>query len=256
MKVLIIEDEIPALTRVKKMLLEVEPRTVIVGTADSIESAITLIRKHPQADVILMDIELADGQSFEIFSRIAVTSPVIFTTAYDEFALKAFKVNSIDYLLKPIDKDELQKAIAKLKVLKRVQDVPDYKEQLQQILSNFNVTTQPQYKSRFLIKVGTKMLSVPADQIAYFHAADKLVYLYTMHGQKHIIDYTLDELMRVLHPNHFFQLNRQFVANVKSIHSVHSYFNGKLKVDLTPRFSEEVIISRERAAEFKMWLDL
>lgn len=254
MNVVIIEDEAPALARIQKLVKEVDPSIIIVGTADSIESSVLLFNKHNNIDVALMDIELADGQSFEIFNRIDVSCPVIFTTAYDEFALKAFKVNSIDYLLKPVDVEDLRRAISKLKAFKQVQVVPDYKQELQSLLSSFKAE-QGAYKNRFLIKIGTKLVSIPVDQIAYFHAADKLVYVYTEQGQKHIIDHTLDEVARMLEPSAFFQLNRQFVANVRSIQSVHTYFNGKLKVELKPEFHEDVIVSRERAGDFKNWLD-
>lgn len=254
MNIIIIEDEAPALARIQKLVKEVDASITIVATADSIESAVMLIRNHHDIDLALMDIELADGQSFEIFNRVAVNCPVIFTTAYDEFALKAFKVNGIDYLLKPVDVEDLRRAISKLKTLRHVQVVPDYKQELRSLLSDFK-TESISYKNRFLIKIGTKLVSIPVDEIAYFHAADKLVYVYTEQGQKHIIDHTLDEVVKMLHPIAFFQLNRQFVANVKSIQSVHTYFNGKLKVELRPGFSEEVIVSRERAGDFKSWLD-
>ncbi|MES2560545.1 MAG: LytTR family DNA-binding domain-containing protein [Bacteroidota bacterium] len=254
MNIVIIEDEAPALARIRKLVKEVDYTINILATADSIESAVVVFEKYGQIDFALMDIELADGQSFEVFNRVTVKCPVIFTTAYDEFALKAFKVNSIDYLLKPIDVEDLKRAISKLKVLRSAQVVPDYKTELQTLLAGFKAESTS-YKSRFLIKTGTRLISVPVEQIAYFQAADKLVYAYTDQGNKHIIDYTLEELMKALDPLIFFQLNRQFVANVKSIQSVHTYFNGKLKLELKPSFAEEVIVSRERAGEFKHWLD-
>ncbi|MES2778429.1 MAG: LytTR family DNA-binding domain-containing protein [Bacteroidota bacterium] len=254
MNVIIIEDEAPALTRLTKLIKEVDPSVSVVATADSIEAAVSLFEQYTSIDLALMDIELADGQSFEIFNRVTVKCPVIFTTAYDEFALKAFKVNSIDYLLKPIDVDDLKRAVSKLKAFQYAHTIPDYQLQIRSLLVDFK-TQSVSYKNRFLIKVGTKLVSIPVDQIAYFHASDKLVYVYTEHGQKHIIDHTLDELMKVLEPAIFFQLNRQFVANIKSVQSVHTYFNGKLKVELKPGISEEVVVSRDKAGEFKNWLD-
>lgn len=254
MNVVIIEDEAPALVRIQKLIQEVDSSVNIIATADSIESAVLLFKKFDKIDFALMDIELADGQSFEIFNRVAVTCPIIFTTAYDEFALKAFKVNSIDYILKPVDIEDLKRAMLKFKTLGHGRVVPDYKHELQSLLSSFKPEVSS-FKNRFLIKIGTKLVSIPVEQIAYFLAADKLVYLYTEHGQKHIIDHTLDEVMRMLDPASFFQLNRQIVSNLKSIQSVHTYFNGKLKVELKPEFTEEVIVSRERAGDFKSWLD-
>lgn len=252
MNIAIIEDEAPALSRIKKLIAEVATDANIVFTADSIESAVRSFNTHSTIDLALFDIELADGQSFEVFKQVNVKCPIIFTTAYDEFALKAFKLNSIDYLLKPIEKTELAAAINKFKTMHKHQ--PDYAAQLQSLMASFKPQLST-YKSRFLIKTGTKLLSISVDDIAYFHAADKVVYVCTFAEQKYIIDHSLDELIQILNPVNFFQINRQFIANIKSIKSVHTYFNSKLKVDLTPSLSEEVLISREKAGEFKNWLN-
>lgn len=255
MRVIIVEDETPALNRIKKMLLEVSPEAQILATADSIENAVLLFQNYAnEVDLALMDIELADGQSFEIFNQTKITCPVIFTTAYDEFALKAFKVNSIDYLLKPIAKPELVQAIQKFKSVQKTSI--DYATELKQLISQLKPQTQTStYKNRFLIKNGTKLQSISIDEIAYFYAHDKLVSLITHQQQNCIVDYTLDELATQLDPKSFFQINRQFIANFKSIKRIHTYFNGKLKVELNPAISDEVIVSRERASEFKNWLD-
>ena len=252
MNIAIIEDEVPALSRIKKLIAEVAPHSHILFTADSIESAIAQFKKYPIVDLALFDIELADGQSFEIFKQTEIRCPIIFTTAYDEFALKAFKLNSIDYLLKPIDKEELQQAIAKFKTLQNHQT--DYTNNLQSLIESF-VPQQTSYKARFLIKNGNRLISLSVDDIAYFHAFEKVVYLYTNTQQKYIIDYSLDELNKLLNPQFFFQLNRQVIANVKAIKNIHSYFNGKLKVELLPPMQEETIVSREKASDFKQWLD-
>lgn len=253
MRIIIIEDEAPALSRIKKMVYELEPDIEIIATADSIEQAVSVIKQNSKIDLILMDIELADGQSFEIFNLVTVHCPVIFTTAYDEFALKAFKVNSIDYLLKPIDKDELQKAFNKYKTLQKNNSVVDVNQQMQELLLNLK---QPAgaYKTRFLVKQGQKLISIATDDIAYFFMYDKLCYLQTNGNSRYVIDYTLDELMGMLNPALFFQLNRQTIASIACIQSVHTYFNGKLKVELKPALSNEVVVSRERASEFKDWL--
>lgn len=252
MNIAIIEDEIPALSRIKKLIAEVAPNSTILFTADSIASAVKLFEKHPDVDLALFDIELADGQSFDIFKQTEITCPIIFTTAYDEFALKAFKLNSIDYLLKPIDKDELQQAITKFNTLQYHQT--DYTNKLQSLIESF-VPQPVSYKSRFLIKNGNKLISLPVEDIAYFNASEKMVYVHTTHQQKYIMDYSLDELSKQLNPQLFFQLNRQFIANVHSIKNIHSYFNGKLKVELLPNVEEEIIVSREKAVDFKQWLD-
>jgi len=250
MRILIIEDETPALNRIKKLVMEIDSSTEIVGSADSIESAVELFSKHINIDLALMDIELADGQSFEIFNQIKVNFPVIFTTAYDEFALKAFKVNSIDYLLKPIDKDELKKSFEKFNTFKQADP---FDERLKNLLQNLQ-EEKVKYKNRFLVKVGQKLISISDEDIAYFYSHDKLCYVLTTSNNRYVVDYTIEELTKILQPEKFFPLNRKIIASIRSINEVHTYFNGKLKVDLSPKFEEEVIVSREKSAEFKEWL--
>jgi len=252
MNIVIIEDETPALNRIKKLVGEVAPDAQIIGTADSIESAVKLFKSTDSIDLALCDIELADGQSFEIFKQVHITCPIIFTTAYDEFALRAFKLNSIDYLLKPINKTELEQAIQKFHSTRTTSN--SYQTKLEQLVENLKPQTT-QNKNRFLIKSGVKLISIPIEDIAYFNAFEKLVYVYNTKGQKYIIDQSLDELIKVLNPKMFFQLNRQFIAHIQSIQQIHTYFNGKLKVELIPPVNDEVIVSRERAPEFKAWLD-
>jgi two-component system, LytTR family, response regulator LytT len=250
MKILIIEDEAPALNRIKKQVIEIDPSIEIVDTADSIESAVELFSSHHDIDFALMDIELADGQSFEIFNRVKVNCPIIFTTAYDEFALKAFKVNSIDYLLKPIDKDELKKAFEKFKNFKQTNP---FDERLKNLLQNLN-EEKVKYKTRFLVKLGQKLISISVDEIAYFYSQDKLCFVLTKTNNRYVIDYTLEELAKILQPEKFFHVNRKYISSINSITNVHTYFNGKLKVDLLPKVEEEIIVSREKATEFKDWL--
>jgi DNA-binding LytR/AlgR family response regulator len=251
MKLIIIEDELPALRRLSKMLLELMPETEILGSADTIDGAVALFQQHKDAQLALMDIELADGQSFEIFNRIAVHIPIIFTTAYDEFALKAFKVNSIDYLLKPIDPDELKQALEKFKKLQ----APSNTVNLQELLVSFNQKTEANFKQRFLVKMGQKYLSINGSEVAFFNANEKVVYLVTKDQKKYIIDYTLDELEGMVEPKAFFRLNRQYLSKIDAIENISSYFNGKLKIQLNPNVVDEVLVSRERASEFKQWLN-
>lgn len=251
MNIIIIEDETPALNRIKKMVIEIEPSVNIVATADSIESAVVAINKNPNTDLMLMDIELADGRSFEIFNRIDVKIPVVFTTAYDEFSLKAFKVNSIDYLLKPIEKEDLRAALNKFKSLNNKKDEMEH---LKFILNQIN-GKQNTVKDRFLVKLGERLISVSSNEIAYFNSKDKLTYLVTKNGNKYAVDYTLDELINILDDKIFFQLNRQFIACFESIKSIHTYFNGKLKLQLNPAVEVEVIVSRDKASDLKDWLN-
>jgi DNA-binding LytR/AlgR family response regulator len=250
MKIIIIEDELPALKRISKLVKDILPKAEILGTADNIEGAVELFRAFPEAQLALMDIELADGQSFEVFNRVEVKVPIIFTTAYDEYALKAFKVNSIDYLLKPIDAEELKQALDKLSLLQQVSPALN----LNQLLQSINQKSAG-YKQRFLVKMGQKYLSIGISEIAFFHAAEKLVYLVTKEQRKYIIDYTLDELEQMVDPHIFFRLNRQYLSHIESIESISSYFNGKLKIILKPVVAEEILVSRERASDFKQWLN-
>ena len=249
MKIAIIEDETPALKRLIKMVSEIDSSAEIVATADSIESSIILFQtKH--IDLALMDIELADGQSFEIFNHVEIKCPVIFTTAYDEFALRAFKVNSIDYLLKPIDKEELKKAFDKFRNFTFKDSLDD---RLKNLLQNIQQQT-PTYKNRFLVKLGQKLISISDNEIAYFYSQDKLCYVVTKSNNRYVVDYTIEELAKILQPEKFFHLNRQIISSIHSVNDIHTYFNGKLKVDLIPKFEEEVMVSREKANDFKKWL--
>jgi two-component system, LytTR family, response regulator LytT len=255
MKILIIEDEHLAARKLQKLVLEIDPTLQIVGMTDSIESSVEWLESNPQPDLILMDIELADGQSFEIFNRTKVKSTIIFTTAYDEYALKAFKVNSIDYLLKPVRQEELTKALDKFKTLKSSNAAAEGQINLENLLTELGLTqTGKSYRERFLVKQGQKFITIEATEIAFFYAEDRVNFLKTKAGQKFIIDYTLDELEGQLDPSLFFRLNRQFIAHVKSIESVHPFFNGKLKIHLKPTIEAEVLVSREKASDFKEWL--
>jgi two-component system LytT family response regulator len=251
MKIIIIEDELPAYKRLHKLVLEIDSSIEILGHADSISSAVQLFQSIGNIDLALMDIELADGQSFEIFNQVKVDCPIIFTTAYDEFALKAFKVNSIDYLLKPIDPKQLKQALEKFSSLKFKSSSFDLNLLLQAMQPNITA----QYKQRFLVKLGSKLISVACNDVAYFMAADKVVYLVSKDCKKYIVDHSIEELSNLLDPKIFFHLNRQFMANLSAIESVSTYFNGKLKIHLNPQVAEEVLVSRDKASDFKLWLN-
>lgn len=198
---------------------------------------------------------MADGQSFDIFNRTEVHSTIIFTTAYDEYALKAFKVNSIDYLLKPVRQEDLTKALDKFKALQSTNANAESRINIEKLLTELRQTHTPKnYRERFLVKQGQKLITVEASDIAFMYAEDRVNFIKNKNGQKFIIDYTLDELETQLDPAIFFRLNRQFIAQVKSIESVHPYFNGKLKIHLKPAVEEEVLVSREKASDFKAWM--
>jgi DNA-binding LytR/AlgR family response regulator len=252
MKILSIEDEMPASSRLKKILQDFKPETEVLAILDSIEASVHWLQTHPTPELIFMDIQLADGLSFGIFEQIEVKTPVIFTTAFDEYTLKAFKVNSIDYLLKPIDIEELKQSLQKFEQLQE-RFVPP-KLPLEELL-NAMQKDKPAYKSRFLVKLGERLIAVPQDNIAYFFAEQKVVLLITEDSKKYALDYTLDELETMLNPNDFFRLNRQFIAKFTAIRQIHQYFKGKLKVEIQPTIDKEILVSREKASVFKEWLD-
>lgn len=248
MKIVIIEDEAPAARRLANLVKECRPGVEIIGQFDSVETAAGWLGENPAPDLAFMDIQLADGLSFEIFETVKISFPVIFTTAYDEYALKAFKVNSIDYLLKPIDKTELARALDKFDGLKKQ---PGNSADISELLKSFN---KPQFKTRFLVKQGQRLIPISTEEIAYFFAEDKLVFLVTAQRNKYAVDYTIEQLESQLDPQKFFRANRKVITSVQAVKDIHLSFNGKLKIYLKPDFSEEVFVSRERAADFKAWL--
>ncbi|UYQ94025.1 LytTR family DNA-binding domain-containing protein [Chitinophaga horti] len=249
MKVLIIEDEALSAHHLKNMLREVDPDIEVTAVLDSIESAVRYFAARPQLDLIFMDIELGDGQSFEIFNRVNVDWPVIFTTAYQEHALKAFKLNSVDYLLKPMNREEVMAAILKFRKWHAHRGTPN--QGLNTMLGEMNGEA---FKSRYLAKSGTRLISVSLPDIAYFYTKDKLQFIKTRSNQDFIIDKRLDEIEGETDPNVFFRVNRQFIVNYTNIEKVHTWFSGKLKVQVQPAAYEEIIVSRLRANEFKKWL--
>lgn len=254
MNILIIEDENLAAQRLEKLVRDIDHTIMVKGVTDSIESSVEWLSKNPTPDLILMDIELADGQSFEIFKRVEVTSPVIFTTAYDEFALKAFKVNSIDYLLKPVKSEDLKNSMEKLNNLRSMSEKTDGMENIKHLLEGLYQQKDDQYRKRFLAKSGQRFVPIEINDVAYFYSEDKMVFLKTGANQRYMLDFNLEQLEKELDPKNFFRANRQFILSNRAIQDIHSWFNGKLKVKVVPATSEEVIISRDKAAEFKSWM--
>ncbi len=251
MRTVIIEDELPAARALEKALLTVEPEIEILRVCDSVVSAVRWFRENPPPDLAFLDIQLGDGMSFEIFEKTEVRCPVVFVTAFDEYALRAFKLNSIDYLLKPVDTAELARGLKKFRDLHGSESYrnPD----LQAILQNIRLR-QPVYKSRFLIPRREEFLSIPVGEVLCFFSEHKNTYLVTRELKKHVFDSTLERIEAELDPETFFRANRQYLVAYPAIASVHSYFNGKLKIFLRG-LKEEIIISRERAGEFKEWLN-
>lgn len=250
MKVLIVEDEMLLARQLQRTLNEVEPTAVVAGITHSIEETVHWLNENPAPDLLLMDIELADGQSFDIFRKTTVTAPVIFTTAYDEFAIRAFKVNSIDYLLKPVKAADLKIALEKFKTYATRQSNTEILDLLVQIKE----MKPAEYRSRFLVKQGQKLVSIDTADIAYFYSENKYSFFVTHQNQKYIIDHTLDTIEKEISPRQFFRANRQFILSSQCVVGIHTWFNQKLKVEVRPATQEHVVISRDRAADFRRWL--
>ena len=255
MKVIIIEDEVPAAEKLERYLLKYDPATEIVGRLNSVVSAVDwLTSNQDKTDLIFMDIQLIDGLSFQIFQQVQVKKPVIFTTAFNEFALDAFKVNSIDYLLKPLTFTDLSASLKKLESLRQQLNMPPADQQ-ERIQNAFNNVRPKEYKNRFMVKLGEHIRSITADQITVFYADGRDVYLVTNQNRKFIIDYTLESLEDILDPKIFFRLNRTFILHINSIKDVLVYSNSRLKISLHQEFDREIIVSREKVNDFKSWFD-
>jgi len=258
MNILIVEDEDLAVKKIQKTLLSIQDSAVVAGVTDSIKSTVEWLQQNPAPDLILMDIELADGQSFEIFKLIDVTSPVIFTTSYDEYALKAFKVNSIDYLLKPVQKEELQLALDKYRQMKlryATRETPEGEARLDVLLKELRRQLEPkEYRQRFLVKHGQKLVSIEIGEIAYFFSDGRLNFFRTTDNRKFVVDYTMDELEEMIDPRPFFRISRAFYVSVGCIEKIEEYFGNRLILTLRPAVEKEALVSREKVTDFKKWM--
>lgn len=257
MKILIVEDEELAVKKLQKTLASVDAAASVIAVTDSIKATVDWLQTNPQPDLILMDIELADGQSFEVFNLTEVKSPVIFTTSYDEYALKAFKVNSVDYLLKPIQKEELQAALQKYRHLHSTAKVTDSKADvnLESLVRELQQKLQPkEFRKRFLVKHAQKLVSVEIDEIAYFYSDGRLNFFKTSDNKKYVVDYTMDELEEMLDPEKYFRISRSFYVSVSSIDKIDDYFGNRLILQLKPAVDKEALVSREKVTEFKKWM--
>lgn len=251
MRILIIEDEIRNANRLQGLVLEINPAIRIAGILESVVESVEWFHENEEPDLILMDIRLADGLCFEIFSSVTITAPVIFTTAYDEYAIRAFKVNSIDYLLKPIDKAELANALTKHRQIVSQQQTDSTISNLVEMMRKQEVV----YRTRFLIPVNDGYKTVAVQDLDYIYSEYKVSHLVSKDGQVQAVFQTMDELEEQLDPDIFFRANRQHLISINSIDTIHNYFNGKLKVVLSRRPEIEIFISREKASTFKHWLD-
>jgi DNA-binding LytR/AlgR family response regulator len=250
-KVLIIEDEVAASKRLQKMLAELMPDATVISVLVSIANAINWFNDNKQPDLVFADIHLADGSSFEIFKQVKIDCPVIFITAYDQYALQAFKHNSIHYLLKPVKKEELQEAIEKFRKTHagKSHNTIDFEKML-------SVFKQPvaNYKERFIIRFGEHIKTIETQDIAYFYTENKANYAVMKDGKRYPVDHNLDELEQLINPKSFFRINRQFIISYNSITEMVSYSKSRVLIKLNPLSKLETIVSTERSAAFKSWL--
>jgi two-component system, LytTR family, response regulator LytT len=259
MKILIVEDEELAVKKLQKTLTAVDATASVIGVTDSIKATVDWLQANEKPDLILMDIELADGQSFEVFNLTEVKSPVIFTTSYDEYALKAFKVNSVDYLLKPVQKEELQAALQKYRNLHATAKATDANGKadinLESLVRELQQKLQPkEFRKRFLVKHAQKLVSVEIDEIAYFYSDGRLNFFKTTDNKKYVVDYTMDELEDMLDPEKYFRISRSFYVSVNSIDKIDDYFGNRLILQLKPAVDKEALVSREKVTDFKKWM--
>lgn len=250
MRVIIIEDEIPAANRLAKMLQMISDDIEIVKKIDSIESAVRFLPNAENIDLIFMDIQLADGLSFDIFHQTQVKAPVIFTTAFDQYTLKAFKVNSIDYLLKPIDENELQQAVNKYRQL-YVKRENGFSDKIVKLVEEMSIG---RYRERLLIKRGQQLSYLKTEATAYCYADGKLCYAVDFNNNKFLLEYNLSQLEEQLQPSKFYRVNRQLLVNIEAVNKVHTWIGGRLKLELMPSSKADTVVSRERVNGFKEWL--
>ncbi|MES2778108.1 MAG: LytTR family DNA-binding domain-containing protein [Bacteroidota bacterium] len=250
-KVWIIEDEEPAVKRLEKMLGNIDSQLVVEQKLCSIEQSVQAFQTKDLPHLVLMDINLADGRSFEIFKQVQVTVPIIFVTAFDQYAIEAFKVNSIDYLLKPIKAEELKTAIEKFKRQQAQATAAGF--DMQQLLQTIGIAKK-EYKERFVVKYGEHLRTIDINNIAYFYSENKATHLITKDGNRFIADHNLDQLENMLNPRNFFRINRQFIISLVSIAEMLTWTKARVLVKLNPPTKLDTIVSSERAASFKNWL--
>ena len=255
MQILIIEDEAFAADALETMIVKLRPQTLVLDKLENIEESVDWFRNNKQPDLIFCDIHLSDGSSFEIFKKIEVRAPIIFTTAYNEYALEAFKVNSVDYLLKPIDQKELSGAIEKYENLQRG-SLSEEIRNLQNLISSEAFDQKKEKKTRFIVKSGQTIRTISGDQVAYFLAEDGVVLLVNFEGKRFVINYTLENLEEQLEKKTFFRANRHLIVNINAVREVNPYFKGRLQLVLEPPIAGDQVISSNKASDFKEWLDL
>lgn len=263
MNVVVIEDERLTAQRLISLVKKYDASIIVLTQISSVAEAISWFKTNPitSVDLIFMDIHLEDGDSFQIVSKLNLTTPIIFTTAFDDYMIKAFKVNSIDYLLKPVNYEELAAAVDKFRTLRSNHEFPSGSMQvdIKALIKQLSQQNNPQFKDRFMVTVGTRIRSIKTESIAYFYLEEKTVFLVTNDSTILPIDYSLDKLMQIIDPKQFFRVSRQFIVSLNSIQMVHTISAGKLKLDLIPivigtKTKQEVAVSGDRVSNFKEWL--
>ncbi len=252
MKALIVEDELIAAKRLQNLVNELAPEIELVGHVSSVKSAMSWFQVNTMPDLIFLDIQLNDGYGFDVLDQLEEYCPVIFTTAYNEYAIRGFKYNGIDYLLKPIDKRELNTTLAKFK--KSIVNKEGFSEI--SALQNFKNLLEKEYKKRFMIKIGNQFKAIKVEEIAYFKSEEGGIILVNSMNKKFPVEYSLDQLEEILDPFIFFRINRKYLVTVDAVKEIHTYFNSRLLLKMLPTPKEEVIVSRERVTKFKEWLDI
>lgn len=248
-RIAIVEDEKIAAANLEKLIKKLEPEAQILAVLNSVRQASAWLSSN-RADLIFMDIELGDGQSFEIFRQVNIKTPVIFTTAYDQYAIKAFKANGIEYLLKPIDESELKDAIRKFRNLVNAES--DYSA-LRELITS--VQQKKEYKQRFMVQAGSRIRSIPVNEISYFYFMEKATFICTTENRRFPTEYSLDKLEEMIDPNDYYRINRKMIVYIKSIQKIYSLSRSRIKLELSPAFDEEVLVSFNKTPSFREWLD-
>jgi len=248
MNVIILEDEVRAANHLIRLLAKIAPEMKIAARLESVRDAVLFLRINTDIGLLFSDVQLADGLSFEIFQQVPVTCPIIFTTAYDQYAIEAFKTNGIDYLLKPIEEERLLKAIEKVRQFTPTLSVKE-------ILALADSSSKRDYKSRFMVKVGDKIRSIPIEEILVFYSLEKATYILTTSNRNYCIDYALDQLEPLLDPKTCFRINRKNIVSIQACTNMLAWSNSRLRLKIEGMNDQDIIVARERVQEFKTWLD-
>lgn len=248
MNVLILEDESRAANYLQKLIAKVAPEMEVIAKLESIRDAIPFLLAHKEIALIFADVQLADGLSFEIFEQVTVNCPIIFTTAYDHYAIEAFKTNGIDYLLKPVEEERLKKAIEKIKMFSPAPTIEN-------ILSITNSMSGKTFKSRFMVKVGDRIKSIPVEEILAFYSLEKATYIHTSGNRDYCIDYSVDQVETLLDPEVFFRINRKYIVSIQACSNILAWTNSRLRLKIEGINDDDIIVARERVQDFKEWLD-